>query len=186
MAIKAVDLRKGMGIRYQDQLWVVHSCSIVAKGNKRSYMAADLKSVRDGRVIQERFRVDESVEPAIFDHKDLEYLYTKGDQHMAMDHETYEEVEIPDSMVGEARVYLTPNIHIQVAFVEGKIVSVELPNTVELKITDVPPAIRGATVTNQLKEAVCETGARVKVPSFIANGEVVRVDTRTGEYLGRA
>jgi elongation factor P len=105
---------------------------------------------------------------------------------MAMDHETYEEVEIPDSMVGEARVYLTPNIHIQVAFVEGKIVSVELPNTVELKITDVPPAIRGATVTNQLKEAVCETGARVKVPSFIANGEVVRVDTRTGEYLGRA
>ena len=186
MAIKAVDLRKGMGIRYQDQLWVVHSCSIVAKGNKRSYMAADLKSVRDGRVIQERFRVDESVEPAIFDRKDLEYLYSQGGRHMAMDQETYEEVEIPDAMIGDLRVYLMPNIHIQVAFVEGRIVSVEMPNTVELKIVEVPPAIKGATVTNQLKEALCEGGARVKVPSFIANGEVVRVDTRTGEYLGRA
>ncbi len=186
MAIKAVDLRKGMGVRFKDEIWVVHSCSIVAKGNKRSYMAADLKAIRDGRVIQERFRVDEQVEPAIFDRKEVEYLYTQGDRHMAMDQESYEEVEIPDEMIGDARVYLQPNIHIELAFVDGRLVTCELPNTVELKIVEVPPAIRGATVTNQLKEALCEGGARVKVPSFIENGEVIRVDTRTGEYLGRA
>lgn len=186
MAIKAVDLRKGMGVSYQGEIWVVHSCSVVAKGNKRSYMAADLKSVRDGRVIQERFRVDEAVEPAIFDRRELEYMYSQGERHVAMDLESYEEVEVPDSMIGQDRVYLQPNIRLNVAFVDGRIVSVELPNTVELKITDVPPAIRGATATNQLKDAVCEGGARVKVPPFVENGEVVRVDTRTGEYLGRA
>jgi elongation factor P len=186
MAIKAQDMRKGMGVNYKDQVWVVHSATHVAKGNKRSYMQIELKSIRDGQIIRDRFRVDETLEPAIFERKPMEYLYTEGSNHIMMDLVSFEQVEIPAALIGDDRVYLTPNIHVEIAFVDERVVSVELPNAVELKVVDVPPGVKGATVTNVLKDALCEGGARVKVPSFIENGTRIRVDTRTGEYLGRA
>ena len=186
MAIKAVDMRKGMGVYYKDRLWVVHSATHVVKGKGRSYMQIEMKNVADGTIIRERFRTEEGLDPAYFDRKTMEYLYTDGANHVVMDGETYEQSEIPDEMLGDQRVYLTPNIKLEVSFVEGKIVSMELPNTVDLEVTDVPPAIKGATATNQLKDAICEGGARVRVPSFVENGTIIKVDTRSSEYLGRA
>ena len=186
MAVKAIDLRRGMGVNYRDQLWVVHNSTHVAKGKGRSYMQLELKNVADGTIIRERFRTEETLDEAYFDRKEMEYLYSEGNHHIVMDLETYEQTEAPDEMIGDGRVYLAPNIRLQVSFVEGRIVSVELPNTVELKVEDVPPAVKGATATNQLKDAVCEGGARVRVPPFVENGQLVKVDTRTGEYLGRA
>lgn len=186
MGIKAIDLRKGMGVTYKENIWVVFDFEKVSKGNWRSYMQITLKNVKSGQIIKDRFRVDEQLEPAMFDRRPMEYLYSESGKHVLMDPASYEQVELADELIGEDRVYLTPNIQLQVAFVDGQPISVELPFTVELKIIDAPPALKGATATNQSKEAICEGGAKVKVPAFIEKGEVVRIDTRTGEYLGRA
>ncbi len=186
MSIKASDLRKGMGVTRDNNIWVVHSTEHVAKGNKRSYMQIELKNVKTGQLIKDRYRVDDPLEQAIFDRKPMEYLYSDGDSHVVMDPQSYEQINIPADLVGDQAVYLAPNIQLEVCFVDGKAVTVELPNTVELTVVDTPPQVKGATATNQLKDAVCDGGARVKVPPFVENGQVVKVDTRSGEYLGRA
>ena len=186
MSVRASDLRRGMGVMYKDAIWVVFSTEHVAKGNKRSYMQIELKNAQTGQLIKERFRVGDTLDPAIFDRKPMEYLYSDGDSHVAMDLDSYEQIRIPDELIGDQRVYLAANLRLEVAFVEGRPVAVELPNTVELKVVDTPPQVRSATATAQLKEAVCEGGARLRVPPFVENGEMVKVDTRSGEYLGRA
>ncbi len=186
MSIKAVELRRGMGVVYKDKIWVVFSIEHVAKGNKRSYMQIEMKNAVTGQLIKDRFRVDEMLEQAIFDRKSMEYLYSDGDKHVVMDGQSYEQYDVPADLIGDKGVYLTPNIMLEVAFVDGRAISAELPNTVELKVEDTPPQVKGATATSQLKDARCEGGARIKVPPFVENGQVVKVDTRTGEYLGRA
>lgn len=186
MGVKAIDLRKGMGVQYKDAIWVVFDFEKVSKGNWRSYMQITLKNVKTGQIIKDRFRVDEQLEPAMFDRRPMEYIYTEGDHFVLMDPSSYEQVEMAKELLGEDAVYLTPNIQLQVAFVDGQPISVELPYTVELKVVDTPPGIKGATATNQSKDAICDGGAKVKVPPFVENGEVIKVDTRTGEYLGRA
>lgn len=186
MSIRASELRRGMGVAKDGQVWVCHSTEHVQKGKGPSYMQIELKNVRTGRIIRSRYRPDETLEEAFFDHKTMEYLYSDGRKHILMDPETYEQVELPAELIGDKAVYLTPNIPIDVSCVAGEILSAELPNTVELVVTDTPPQVKGATATNQLKDAVCEGGARIKVPPFVENGQVVKVDTRTGEYIGRA
>ncbi|MCD4699156.1 MAG: elongation factor P [Phycisphaerae bacterium] len=186
MSIKASELRKGMGVTRDNQTWVVHSTEHVVKGKGQSYMHIGLKNATTGQIIRGRFRVDEPLEQAILDRKTMEYLYTDGDSHVVMDPQSYDQINIPAELVGDKSVYLAPNIQLEVCFVDEKAVTVEFPNTVELTITDTPPQVKGATATNQLKDAVCDGGARVKVPPFVENGQVVKVDTRSGEYLGRA
>ncbi|MBN1554689.1 MAG: elongation factor P [Phycisphaerae bacterium] len=186
MSIKAIDLRRGMAVNYKNGLWVCINNEKVAKGNWRSYQVIDLKNFQTGQNIKERFRVDELFDEVFLTRKDMEYLYFDGANYVFMDPGNYEQVEIPGEMIGNDSVYLTPNCHCGVASVEGRAISVELPTTVELKVEDTPPQVKGATATNQLKEAVCEGGARVRVPAFVENGETIKVDTRTGEYLGRA
>ena len=186
MSIKAAELRRGMGVMYKDDVWIIFSAEHVAKGNKRSYMQIELKNAKTGQLVKDRFRVDDLIEPAIFDRKPMEYLYSDGEGHVVMDLESYEQVHMPAELIGDQRAYLSPNVRLEVSFVDGEPVAVELPNTVELKVVDTPPQVRGATATAQLKEALCEGGARIKVPPFVENGQTVKVDTRTGEYLGRA
>jgi elongation factor P len=184
--IKAIDLRRGMAVTHKDGIWVCVDNQKVAKGNWRSYQVIKLKNVKTGQLIEGRFRTDENFEQAILDRKPMEYHYSTGSAHVVMDTKTYEQVELPTELVGEDSVYLQPNISLQVAFVDGVAVTVELPFTVELKVVDTPPQVKSATVTNVMKEALCEGGARIKVPAFVENGMTVRVDTRTGEYLGKA
>ncbi len=186
MSIKANDLRRGMGVQFNGQVWVVFSSEHVAKGNKRSYMQVELKNAKTGQLIKERMRVGDQLEEAFFERKTMEYLYSDGSGHIVMDMETYEQVQMPAELIGDKAVYLAPNISVEVASVDGQPVSVELPNTVELVVCDTPPQVKGATATNQLKDAVCEGGAKVRVPPFVENGTKIKVDTRDGEYLGRA
>jgi elongation factor P len=185
MAVKAIDLRRGGAVNFKNGIWVCVDNQKVAKGNWRSYQVIQLKNVQTGQLIEDRFRTDEQFEEAFLERKQMEYSYTNGNKLVVMDPVTFEEVELDIELIGKLVVFLTPNLPLEVVLVEGKAVTIDLPNTVDLKITDTPPQVKGATATNQLKDAVCEGGARIRVPAFVENGTMVRVDTRTGEYLGR-
>ncbi len=184
--IKAGELRKGRTVIYEDQLYVVHDSQHVAKGNKRSYMQAKLKNLQSGQLLDVRFRVDDQLDTPFMESKEMEFLYEDGQSLVLMDTETYEQMSLEKELIGDAIVFLKPNERLTCQMYEGKVVTAELPNVVELEVSDAPPVVKGATATNQNKEAVLETGARVKVPPFIEIGERVRVDTRSGEYVERA
>lgn len=184
--IKAVDLRKGKTILYDGEPAVVHEAQHVAKGNKRSYMQTKIKNLRSGVMTEVRFRVDDTVEVPFVESKEYEYLYREGDKFVLMDLETYDQLPIDGDLMGDAVQWLVPNTKVSGQVFNGLLMGVELPHVVELTITDTPPAIKGATATNQLKEAILETGAKIRVPPFCETGSRIRVDTRTGEYVERA
>ena len=183
--IKAVELRKGRTVLYQSTLYVVHDATHVAKGNKRSYMQVKLKDLKGGTITDVRFNVDERLETPFLEAKEFEYLYRDGDNFILMDTTSYDQVTVALEVVGEAVNFLRPNERVKCQEYEGQIISFELPIVVELEVTETPPVVKGATATNQPKDAVVETGARVRVPAFIGPGEKIRVDSRTGEYLER-
>jgi elongation factor P len=184
--IKAIDIRRGMGVMYKGTIWICVENQKVAKGNWRSSQVLKLKNLAGGQVVEDRFRTDELFEQAIIERKPVQFLYAEMDAQVFMDMETYEEVRVPNDLVGDDRVYLTPNLEVTLGRMNDKPITVELPTSVILTVEDVPPGMKGATVTNVMKEAVCEGGARIKVPTFIENGAKIKVDTRTGEYLERA
>jgi elongation factor P len=184
--IKAIDLRRGMAVNYKNGVWVCVENNKVAKGNWRSYQVIQIKNIQTGQTLEERFRTDEEMEQAMLVRKQMEYLYTAGPNLVMMDPDSYEQVNMPVSLVGDLAVFLLPNIVLEVSMVDDKPVVIELPNVVELTVVDTPPEMKGATATNQLKDAVCDGGARVRVPAFVVNGTKIKVDTRTGEYLSRA
>lgn len=184
--IKAMDLRKGKVISHENELYTVHTAQHVAKGNKRSYIQAKLKSLKSGNLTDVRFSVDDRIETPYVDTKEYEYLYQDGQNFVLMDQNTYDQLTVPGAAMGDAHQYLKGNETIVCSIIEGDIVSVELPNVVELAVKDTPPIAKGATATNQTKDAELETGLRVKVPPFIGVGDVIRVDTRSGEYIERA
>lgn len=184
--IKAVDLRKGRTILYNGEIGVVHEVQHVTKGNKRSYMQAKIKGLRSGTMVSARFSVDERIEIPFVESKDYEFLYKDGDDFVVMDLETYDQFPVNGDIVGDVDKWLGPNQKVSCQLYEGQMISFEVPHVVELEVTDTPPAIKGATATNQLKEAVLETGAKVRVPPFVNQGTVIRVDTRTGAYIERA
>lgn len=184
--IKAVDLRKGKTILYEGELFVVHDASHVAKGNKRSYMQTKLKNFKQGNVIDVRFSVDDRVETPFVEDKEFEFLYQDGDGFVIMDTTTYDQLTVNAEIVGDAKNYLIPNEKVSCQILDGQIISFELPHVVTLEVTETPPVVKGATVQNQPKDAVLETGVKVRVPAFIEPGERIRVDTRSGDYLDRA
>ncbi|MFQ5490788.1 MAG: elongation factor P [Phycisphaerae bacterium] len=183
--IKAVELRKGKTVLFQDTLYVVHEATHVAKGNKRSYMQVKLKNFKNGSITDNRFNVDERLDTPFMETKAYEFLYADSNSFVLMDVETFDQVNLSADIVGDAANYMKPNERVKCQIYDGNIIQLELPIVVELEVTDTPPAIKGATVTNQPKEAVVETGAKVRVPAFIETGEKIRVDSRTGDYLER-
>ncbi len=184
--IKAVDLRKGKTIMHDGDLFIVHEASHVAKGNKRSYMQARLRNFKQGNLIDVRFSVDERIEVPFVEGKDYEYLYEDANGFVLMDTETFDQIIVTEDIVGSAKEYLTPNCKISCQILDGAVISFELPNVVVLQIIDTPPVVKGATASAQSKDATLETGKNVRVPSFVAPGDKIRVDTRTGDYLDRA
>lgn len=184
--VKASDLKKGRLISHEGEYYTVHTIQLVSKGNWRSYVQAKLKSVKTGNVIDARFNVDDRVETPYLDTRPYEYLYRDGSDFVLMDKESFEQIHVPGELMEDAAQYLKGNETILCGMIDGRIVTIELPNVVELEVTETPPVVKGATVTNQTKDAVLETGLRIRVPPFIETGEVVRVDTRTGEYIERA
>ncbi|NOT02834.1 MAG: elongation factor P [Phycisphaerales bacterium] len=183
--IKAVDLRKGKTIMHEGAICVVHESAHVAKGNKRSYMQTKLKNVKTGTIQEVRFTVDARLEVPYVESKEFEFLYKDGPGYVLMDKGNFEQIHAGAELFDDAVRFLKSNETVTAMICNGIMIGLELPNVVELEVTDAPPVVRGATVTNQPKDAVVETGARVRVPAFIDIGERIRVDTRTGDYLDR-
>lgn len=183
---KAIDLRKGRTILHNDELAVVHDVSHVAKGNKRSYMQAKIKNFKTGAISEVRFNVDDRIEAPFVESKDYEFLYRDGENFVVMDLESYDQLPVSPDLVGDAAKWLKPNEKVSCQLYDEQIISFQPPMVVELTVSETPPVVKGATATNQTKEATLETGVKVRVPPFIEPGEIVRIDTRTGEYVERA
>ncbi len=179
------DFRTGMTILMDGNLFVVSEFQHRNPGNWRAFVVAKLKNVRTGRVIEKTFRSHDKLEEVRAESKDMQFLYADGDMMHFMDSESFEQVGIPSETVGEAAHYLKEGITSKILFYEGNSVSIELPITVELRVAATAPGVRGDTVTGGSKPAELETGASVNVPFFINEGDTIRIDTRTGQYLER-
>ncbi len=183
--IKANDIRRGMVVTIDNINFVVVDFAHHTPGNLRAMVQTKLKNLNTGTIIDKRLRSVDQIETPFVDRKDYEYLYSSGDEHVFMDVETFDQIEFPPDIIGTAMDYLLPNTKVTVMFIDDKPVSIDVPTTVELRVTETPPSIKGATATNQYKEATLETGLRVMVPPFIGPDETIRIDTRTGEYVER-
>jgi elongation factor P len=158
----------------------------VTPGNLRGFVRVKMRNIRSGVLADNRFRSEDQVERAVLDEREMQYLYQDGDDYYFMDTATFDQIHISSEALGDSVNYLKPEMTIQVEFYGSEPVGIELPQTVDLKVTDTVPGIKGATASNQIKPATLETGVVVNVPPFINTGDVVRVNTETGEYLSRA
>jgi elongation factor P len=184
--VKASDLRPGMAVTIDGQLYVCFEATHVTPGNLRAFVQAKLRRVSDKVIIEKRLRSTEELEQAFLDRRDMEYLYSDSTGHVFMDNKTYEQINVSDDLIGGSIKYFKPNTPLIALVYKENVVTIELPKVVELTVTETTPAVKGATATNQLKEAVLETGLKTRVPPFIEVGEVVRISTDDGSYLSRA
>jgi elongation factor P len=184
--MRASEIRKGQAVIIDGKLFVVTGADHNTPGNLRAKVQFKLRDVSKGTIMDKRVGATDDIEITMLDSRNVEYLYSDNDGHILMDLETYDQNTIPKEIFGKDILYLKPNTQMTAHFHNGKVVSYEMPKTVDLKITDTPPVIKGATATNQLKDATLETGLTTRVPGFIVTGEVIRINTETGEYLSRA
>ncbi|MBC7772989.1 MAG: elongation factor P [Pyrinomonadaceae bacterium] len=184
--MKINDLRPGYGIKMDGKVFVVVSVEHRTPGNLRAFIQLTYKNVQTGQTLDKRFNPAEEVDVIDLDRRTMEYLYSDNTGATFMDTETYDQATIPPAVLGDALLYLRPNAQTVVLFHGTSALLVELPSSVELVVKDTPPGIKGATATNQLKEATLETGLATRVPAFIAIGETIKVSTADGSYLSRA
>ena len=184
--MRASDIRKGQAVIIDGKLMVVTGADHNTPGNLRAKVQFKLRDVAKGTIQDKRVGATDDIETATLDRRQVEYLYSDNEGHVLMDLETYDQNTIPKEVFGDDIFYLKPNTQLMAMFHEGKVVSYDLHGTVELKVTDTQPAIKGATATNQMKDAELETGLKTRVPPFIEIGEVIRVSTANKGYLSRA
>ena len=184
--MRASDIRRGQAVIIDGKLFVVTNADHNTPGNLRAKVQFKLRDVIKGTIQDKRVGATDDIQTATLDRRNVEYLYSDNDGHILMDQETYDQNTIPKDVFGDDILFLKPNTAMTAMFHEGKVVSYELPKTVDLQVTDTPPAIKGATATNQMKDATLETGLKTRVPPFIEIGETIRVSTETKGYLSRA
>ncbi len=184
--IQATQLRPGMVIKFENELYSIFSVFHRTPGNLRGFVQAKMRSLRSGSMIEHRFSSEDRVERAALEEQEMEYLYDDGEFYYFMNTETFEQMHLTRDLLGDAVQYLVPQAKVTVEFYEGKPISVELPPAVELTVVETEPGLRGATVSNVTKPAKLETGLVVQVPPFINAGEKIRVNTAEGTYLERA
>ena len=184
MQVSTAEFRKGLKIVFDGQPYTLVDFQHVKPGKGGAFVRTKLKHMRQGRVIDNTFRSGEKVELVDFEEKHMQFLY-RDDGYNFMDLESYEQVSLSADEVGEAREYLKENTEVDVLYIDGSPTAVELPNFIELAIARTDPGVRGDTAQGGTKPATLETGAMLQVPLFLNEGDVVKVDTRTGEYLGR-
>ena len=185
-SIQATRLKKGMLVKMDQDLFRILELQHVTPGNLRGFVRVKLRNIRSGSLADQKLRSEDSIERAILDERQMQYLYQDGDDYYFMDTTTYEQVNITSEALGESVHYLKPEMTIQVEFYGVEPVGIELPPAVDLKVLDTVPGIKGATASAQVKPATLETGLVVQVPPFVNPGDVVRVNTETGLYLSRA
>jgi len=180
------DFKNGMTLNIDGQLWNVVDFQHVKPGKGGAFVRTRLKNVLSGKVVDRTFNAGVRVEQASVDRRDMQYLYREGDDFVFMDTQDYDQPHVPAATVGDAAGYLLEGQNVVVAFNEGVSLYVELPAAVELTVSQTDPGLQGDRSTGGTKPAMLETGAQTQVPLFITTGEKIRVDTRTGMYLGRA
>lgn len=186
MFVPATQLRVGMIVVHQTDLHRIMELIHITPGNKRGFVQTKMRNLRSGLQTEYKFRSEDKVDRVSLEQTEMEYLYQSGNDFHFMNSDNYEQITLSKDSLGDSVSYLTPNLKIRVDMYDGQPVGVSLPKTVDLRVTDAPPTMKSATVTNELKPATTETGLVVRVPSFIGVGDTVRVDTETGAYLSRA
>jgi len=183
--ISSSELKKGIIIELDSQLYQVLDYRHIKVGRGSAQIRLKLHDINAGHNIERSFQASEKFVRARFDYRNMQYLYRDGDLYHFMDEETYEQTPISTAQLGDALNYLKEGNSLQVSSYKGEIIGVELPITVELEVTDTGPAFKGNTATASNKPATLETGITIQVPMFINNGDIIKVDTRTGTYLER-
>ena len=184
--ISVNDLKTGLTLQLDNGLWSVVEFLHVKPGKGAAFVRSKLKNVETGQVVEKTFRAGEKVAKAMLDRREMQYLYKEGKEYVMMDNETYEQLQLTEEQIGDGIKYLKENMIVQVLMHDSRIIGVDLPAHVVLEVTDTPPSEKGNTAQGGTKPATLETGAVVNVPFFISNGDKIRVDTRTNEYLDRA
>jgi elongation factor P len=185
MAYDTSDIRKGLKFMLDGAPYTVIEFQFVKPGKGAAFTRTRMKNLLTGAVLERNFRSGEKLEEANVEVKTMQYLYRDADSCVFMDTSTYDQVSIPDTTVGESRDFMPENINVEVLFFDNRAVGVTLPNFIEQAIVETEPGFRGDTSTNTTKPAKISTGASIQVPLFIGVGDVVKIDTRTGEYLER-
>jgi len=185
-SLQATRMKKGMLIKIEQDLFRVLELQHVTPGNLRGFVRVKFRNIRSGTLSDQKLRSEDTVERATLDERQMQYLYQDGDDYYFMDTSSFEQVHISSEALGESVNYLKGEMTIQVEFYGSEPVGIELPVTVDLKVTDTAPGIKGATASAQVKPATLETGLVVQVPPFVNPGDSVRISTETGEYLSRA
>jgi elongation factor P len=184
MQVSTAEFKRGLKIQFDGEPYSIVEFQHVKPGKGGAFVRTKLKHMRLGRVIDNTFRAGEKVALVDFDERRMQYLY-KDDGYHFMDLETYDQISLSADQVGDAREFLKESTEVEILFIDQSPVTVELPNFIELRIAKVDPGIRGDTATGGSKPATLETGAVIQVPLFLNEGDVVKVDTRSGDYLGR-
>ena len=181
----ATQLRKGMIVKIDNKLFRIFDRQHVTPGNLRGFVRVKLRNIRNGALADQKLRSEDMVERATLDEREMQYLYKDGDDYYFMDTTSYEQVHISSEALGDSKDYLIAEMTIRVEFYDVEPVGIELPPTVDLLVKETVPGIKGATASAQVKPATLETGLVIQVPSFVNEGDKVRVNTETGEYQSR-
>jgi elongation factor P len=186
MLIQATQLRTGMVLEYNKELWRVMAINHITPGNWRGMVQTKLRNIKTGTQTENRFRSEDRVERIILTQVEMEFLYQDGDDFHFMNTETYDQITIPKELIEDAVPFLTANMKVEVESYENTPLNVSLPKAVNLKVTHTDPGMKSAAVTNTLKPATMETGLIVQVPHFVQEGETITINTETREYMARA
>ena len=182
--ISTSDFKNGMTIELDNQLYKILYFQHVKPGKGGAFVRTKLKDLNTGTIIDKTFRAGEKMEQAILETKRMQYLY-KDQHYNFMDTRTYEQIQLSEKMLEDQKDYLLENMELMVIFYKGKPISIDLPITIETKVIKTDSGVKGDTISSSFKPAVIETGAKVMVPLFINTGDVIKIDTRNGEYLTR-
>ena len=183
--MKASEMRPGMAVTMNGQLYICTKFAHVTPGNLRAFVQAKLKRISDGSIIENRLRSTEEIEQAFLDKREMEYIYSDSSGHVLMDSKTFDQITVPNEIIGDLIKFFKPNTMLTAMLNNGNVVSIEIPKTVELAVTETTPQPKGATATNQMKDAELETGLKTRVPPFVEVGDMVRINTEDGSYLSR-
>jgi elongation factor P len=186
MAISTADFKTGLTIELDGQVYQIVEFQHVKPGKGGAFVRSKLRQLETGNVLERTFRAGEKMEQALVERKKMEYLYGSGDEYVFMDMQTYDQVSLPSPAVGDAARFLQDNLEVTVVTHRERVLGIELPTVIEAMVTQTDPGLRGDTATGGSKPATIETGAVVQVPLFVNEGDRIRVDTRTGNYIERA
>jgi len=180
------DIKQGLAIKYKNQDWLIATAQFVNPGKGAAFTRAKLKNLATGQVVENTFRSGESVDVIDVQRQKCQYMYNAGDEYNFMNNDTYEQFTLDKEAIGDAVRFLLDNTECYALYIEGTPVSIQLPPKMDFKVISTPPGVKGDTATGGSKEATIETGTIIKVPLFIKEGEVIKVNTEDGSYVSKA